>query len=112
MNNKKIQTLLADAMRSLPGDFALREVRFHIYQAIQKLAKVEESEQAKQRNAEKKSLAQTWDQMIRNGVQNPYTSGRTVDIINQMIAQENAKLQGILKNKERKQNTEEETLFD
>jgi len=99
-NTAQAHKLLIDAFKSLPGDFSLREVRFHLNQAIQKLKKVEENRLAATKKQEKKTNSQTWSEMIRNGVQNPYTSGRTVDIINDMLADEQRKLEAILKQRE------------
>jgi hypothetical protein len=113
--------LLLDAMKSLPGDFSLREVRFHVNQALQKLRKVEENRaKAAATAAHKKNSQQTWNEMLQNGVQNPYTAGRTLDIINQMLEEENRKLNEILKRKEdaakpknpnQTQDEDDETLF-
>lgn len=110
---KDTRKLLQDAIKSLPGDFALREVRFHVNAAIQKLDQVEERH-AKAMQP-KKTQAQSWDEMLKNGVQNPHTPGRTLDIINQMLGEEHRRLEEIMKKKQQpKQDSKEteETLFD
>jgi hypothetical protein len=119
-NTLNARKLLQEAMRAIPGDFALREVRFHVNQAIQKLEKVEEKRASKAQAAQdKKTFAQNWTEMLKGGLTNPNSPGRTLDIINQMIAEENRKLEEILKKREaeaknpqQKRDEDEETLFD
>src|SRR5580692_5266121 len=96
-NTDNARKLLQNAFKAIPNDFALSEVRYHVQQALSKLTKVEENHAKKE---VKKNFAQDWNEMLKNGVQNPHTSGRTVDIINQMIGEENRKLEAILRKRE------------
>jgi hypothetical protein len=117
-NTENVHKLLLEAAKKIPGDFSLREVRYHVNQALQKLRKVEENRsKVAAKVQDKKNHAQTWDEMVRNGVQNPYTAGRTLDIINQMLAEEYRRLDEIMKKKEESakkqkfQDEDEDTLF-
>jgi len=83
---------LTKALSNLPGDFTLQEVRFHIRQAI---AKLEQTEKKRSSRVPQKTQHQTWSEMLANGVQNPNTPKRTVDIINRMIDEEKKRLEEI-----------------
>jgi len=101
MVKKNIQTskqYLNQALTSLPPDFALRETKFHIFQAIKQIEKVEN--RRVKREEMNKAIVE---------LQNPYTSKRTLDIINQMIDGEKKKLEEIESTTENA--TEIQTLF-
>jgi hypothetical protein len=88
MVNSITKKHLSNALQSLPNNFALREIRFHINQAIQKLNNFEERKTKK----EQKTQYQTWWDMIKNGINSPVQlPQRTIDIINQMIEEEKKK---------------------
>lgn len=91
-NLSPTKELLTKALGVLPGDFTLQEVRFHIRQA---LAKLEQTEKKRSNRVQQKTQHQTWSEMLTNGVQNPNTPKRTVDIINRMIDEEKKKLEDI-----------------
>jgi thiamine pyrophosphate-dependent acetolactate synthase large subunit-like protein len=113
MNNlSPTKEFLNKALNNLPADFAIQEVRSHIRHALQKLEHVEKKRSS--RETVQKTQHATWHEMINNGVQNPNTPQRTIDIINQMIAEEKAKLDDIKTRKSKivKDTDNLDTLFD
>ena len=107
--------LLTKALGILPGDNVLQEVRYHIRQALTKLEQTEKKRS--NRAPVQKTKHQTWHEMLTNGVQNPNTPKRTMEIINRMIDEEKKKLNEIQvrKSKMTKDGAADdglETLFD
>jgi hypothetical protein len=95
-NTKRTKELLQKTIQSLPVDFALNEVRFHLRQALYKINKTE----AKRHK--------------RNEIQNPPTglapfagelnSSKSIDVIDEMIQEEKDKLDSF-------KNLNDQTLF-
>lgn len=92
MKIQESKLLLQKAISQLDS-FGLREVRYHVWQALEKLAKIEKK-QGKKATQEQETKAQTWNDMLRNGIvnPNPNMSKRMIDIITQMIKNEQEKL--------------------
>jgi len=80
---------LFKAMQQLPSDFALREVRYHIGQALKKIGIVE-TKREKRETAQ--TQAKSWDEMLKTGIFNSNTPGRTIDVLNRLIDEEKKKL--------------------
>jgi hypothetical protein len=99
-NTQNIIRLLSEAFKATE----LAEVRFHIMQAIRKCEKIEQ----KQARKEQITQAQTWHNMLLNGVTNPNTPKRTLDIINQMLEIQKKKLNDTTE----KENTPDQLLND
>src|SRR6516162_7596579 len=100
---KNTKQLLADAFASIPNKFAYREVRFYVYQAMQRLQKLELRETAKQEQEqeqrikeEEKRKSAPWMPPI---YQENYNIRPTIDIIDKMIADEQKKIEQIHNNK-------------
>jgi hypothetical protein len=90
---KSAKNILREGFASIPNDFAYREVKFHVYQAIQKLEKLEKREHAKEAQnqaniaaAEKSKRESVWMPPI---YQNTVAVKQTLDILDKMIAGEN-----------------------
>jgi len=98
-NTKKY---LEQALRHLPGKFNMNEVKYHIMQALRKIENVEKKASRKERQL----ASQSWNELLSNNVENPYTAKRTLDIIDGMIEGEKKKL------KEPESDSETQTLFD
>lgn len=89
---KIIRDLLKDGFASIPNDFAYREVKFHVYHALQKLETLEKrtvirEKQAQQDKikAEEKKKSQSWQPQI---YQNGFAVQQTLDILDKMIGEE------------------------
>lgn len=100
---------LLKAMQQLPSDFALSEVRYYIGQALRKIGIVETKKE--KRAVQTQALA--WDEMLKTGLFNSNTPGRTVDVINQMIEVEKKKLEDLEKSvKQNDKNDDVQTIFN
>ena len=89
---KSTRELLRDGFISIPNDFAHREVRFHIYQALQKLETLEKRAVIKEKQAQQDKIeaeenkkSQSWQPPI---YQNAFAVQQTLDILDKMIAEE------------------------
>ena len=100
MSLDQTKSLLQKTLSSVPNDFALNDVRFHLTHALQKLEHVEK----KRINREKPSLHQQWRERINNNVINPLTGPDTLGAIDNMIENEQKKL--------KKKKEPDQTLFD
>jgi hypothetical protein len=96
---KTTKDLLKETFGSIPNNFAYREVRFHVYHALQKLEALERKETKKkqswledQKREEEKRKAQPWMPPI---YQTPSQMLHTLDIIDKMIEEENKVIQDI-----------------
>ena len=107
---KNSREYLLKAMQQLPSDHhALREVRYHIGQALKKMGIVETKKE--KRAVQTQALA--WDEMLKTGLINSGTPGRTVDILNQMIEVEKKKLEDLEKSvKQNDKNDDVQTIFN
>lgn len=95
-NTKRTKELLQKTIQSLPVDFALNEVRFHLRQALYKINKTESKRHK------------------RNEIQNPpiglapfagkLDSSKSIDVIEEMIQEEKDKLDSF-------KNLNDQTLF-
>lgn len=99
-NTDQTKALLQRVISSCPADFALREVKFHLQQAANKLEQVEKKRAAAE---QKKSPTQhqQWHERLAAGLRNPNTAKNTLDIIDGMLAEEYAKLEDILERKKK-----------
>ena len=110
-NTEQTKALLERVIKTVPADFALREVRFHLQQAAKKLEQVEKKRAAAE--PKKPTQHQQWHERLAAGMQNPNTARNTLDIIDGMLAEEYAKLDGILERKKKSSIEEDEdTLLD
>jgi hypothetical protein len=89
---KSTKDLLREGFASIPNDFAYREIRFHVYHALQKLETLEKraltKEKQKQESKikeEEKRKSQSWQPPI---YQNAFAVQQTLDILDKMIAEE------------------------
>ncbi len=98
---------LLKAMQQLPSDFALREVRYHIGQALRKIGIVE----TKKEKRRAQTPAEAWDEMLKNGVVSSSTPGRTVEIIDSMIEEEKKKLEDLEKSAEHDKDDDVQTIY-
>jgi len=96
-NTEQTKTFLQKAISSMPDDFALREVKFHLKQAAQKLEQIEKKRATHE--PKQPTQHQKWHERLNAGLQNPYTGQNTLNIINDMLSEEQAKLEEILKKK-------------
>ena len=100
---KSTRELLKDGFASIPNDFAHREVRFHVYQALQKLetldkraAMKEKQAQQNKIKAEEKKKLQSWQPPI---YQNAFAVQQTLDILDKMIGEEMKIIENVRSNK-------------
>lgn len=95
--------LLAKALRQLPQDFALREARHHISQALRTIQQVEQ----------KRSNRATQQRQAAPATPNlPFYPPDAIGIIDQMIESENKKLDEFKSHKEKKHDvSDSETIF-
>jgi hypothetical protein len=91
-NTAESKQLLKRALANLPQDNILREVHFHIRQALTKIEQVEAKRNKKEAGP---TQAQQWNQMLQTNTQNPYNTNQTLNAIEQMIAEEKANLEAI-----------------
>lgn len=97
MKTDQAKTFLQKAIQHMPNDFALAEVRYHLRLAAQKLEHLEVKKQ-KREEVQKKA---TW-----------YPSPGSLATIDQMLADEKARLEEIIKsNQKSPEPTEEDTLL-
>jgi len=96
---KTTRDLLKEGFSSLPNSFAYREVRFHVYQALQKLETLEKRAAVKKGQAEEQRLideekkkSQSWMPPI---YQTPSQLQQTIDILDKMIAEEKKVIENI-----------------
>lgn len=98
-NTEQTKNLLQKTINSVPADFALREVKFHLQQAAKKLEQIEQKRAASE--PKKPTQHQQWHEKLAAGLQNPNTARNTLDIIDNMLAEEHAKLEEILERKKK-----------
>jgi hypothetical protein len=98
-DTKQTYDHLQKALSNMPSSFALKEVRYYILKAMQKLEHVTKDRTKSEVKQQTKS--QTWNDMLMNGVTNSNTPKRTLDIINNMIGESKRKLED-LNNKKKK----------
>lgn len=113
---KQTKYLLKETFASIPNNFAFREIRFHVYHAMQKLEAMEKREMAKQkleyeaREKEKElKMAHPWMPPI---YQDASQTRNTLDIIDKMIAQEQKVIHEIRHKKSQPQVKPSETQHD
>ena len=99
-NTEQIMSLLAQAIKVMPQDFALAEARYHLTAAYQQIEKVE-SRRVKRAEQEK----------IQNEYHWPTTQGvnikETLDAIDGMIAAEQKKIDDIKTKRQRANNDDD-----
>lgn len=94
-NTHETKEYLMQALRSLPNDFALTEVRFHLKNALNKLESVE----AKRLKRETQQPGNNW--VVLNGeLMHPEVAKKVVSQLDHMINSERLKLEEIKKKKE------------
>jgi hypothetical protein len=112
---KSTRDLLKEVFTSMPSTFAYREVKFHVYQALQKLESLEKreavrhSQEEEMRIKEEKKKAQPWQPPI---YQNPLQVQQTIDILDKMIESEKKIIEGIQAKKIKKQMPKEDNDND
>lgn len=110
---KTTKDLLRETFYSIPDKFAYRDVKFHVYQAWQKLEKIEKHEHNKEKQQlenkakEEKAKLQPWMPPI-------YQSQlkETLNIIDEMIAKENKLIESVQNKKGNKQQDEPKSDHD
>lgn len=104
---KSTKDLLKETFASIPHDFSYREVRFYVYQALQRLEKLEKRElahekQRQQNENENKKKNSPWMPPI---YQDPIVAKQTLDLLNKMIESENKIIESVRsKNKTQQKN--------
>ena len=93
MTRQQIRETLNRIYVNLPQDFNMREVKFYVYQALQKLGHVEKKEERRQQTAAQ--FIHHHQQPVTSFNQNPYFLKEKIDIINQMIQGEEKKIADI-----------------
>ena len=109
---EQTKIFLQKAINNMPDDFALREVKFHLQQAANKLAHVEKKRATTE--AKKLSHHQQWQEKLNGSLLNPYTLPNTIDMINNMLADETSKLEEMLEKKKKSGeiiDSDEDTIF-
>lgn len=115
-DTNKTRECLRQALSSVPTDNNLSSVRYHIKQALSLLEHVE-----KKRNkaaSSQPTQAQAWNDMLKDGVQNPNhnVTKRTLDVINGMIEASKKRLDELRKKRQSADSDslgeELETLYD
>lgn len=81
-NTEQAKLLLQKALREIPDDFALSEVRFHVKHAIYKLEKVEKKREIREINSQKR----------KENIINPFNAQQTLKLIDELIETEKGKL--------------------
>jgi hypothetical protein len=96
---KNTKNLLKETFASIPNVFAYREVRFHVYHALQKLETLEKRETVKRSQAEKQKLEEEEKKKSQNWMppiyQSPSQVQQTLDILDRMIAEEKKVIEDI-----------------
>lgn len=96
---KTTRDLLKESFATLPNSFAYREVRFYVYQALQKLETLEKRETVKRSQAEKQTLEEEKKRKSQNWMppiyQNPSQVQQTIDILDRMIGEEKKVIEDI-----------------
>src|SRR4051812_28568242 len=93
-NTRQVKSLLMQALQNVPEDFALSEVKAQIRTALSKLDKVEQRRERR----EQKPVTNQWP-VVNGQVINPYAVKQTIDLIDEMIATEQQKIQEIKRRK-------------
>lgn len=99
---ERSKVLLRQALSNLPEDFALREVRFYLSQAISKLESVEKKRVSRQEAQEKRK-----EMLLGN---NFLSVQQTLDTLDDMLEAENQKLEEIKSKKTRRESNDETIL--
>ena len=113
----KTRESLQKALSSVPTDNALGSVRYHINQALSILEHVEKKRNKKAASSQP-TQAQAWNDMLKDGVQNPNpnVTKRTLDVINGMIEASKKRLDELRKKRQSADSDslgeELETLYD
>ena len=101
--------LMLNAYKQLPDEFAYREVRFYLTQAMKRLDEVQHK---KAKHAVKqKTQYEQWREKMQSHMQNPYTALGALDAINDMLEQEEQKLQEIAEKKKKPGKENDATLL-
>jgi hypothetical protein len=106
-NTEQVKTLLSQAMRNVPDDFALAEVRVAIRNALTKLENVEAKRE--RRDRQDQQATNQWP-VVNGQVINPYAVKQTIDLIDEMIASEKKKIEEIHNRRKTKHDGEDEDL--
>lgn len=96
---KTTRDLLKESFATLPNSFAYREVRFYVYQALQKLETLEKRETVKRSQTEKQKLDEERKKKSQNWMppiyQSPFQVQQTIDILDRMIGEEKKVIEDI-----------------
>ncbi len=96
---KTTRTLLKETFASIPNSFAYREVRFYVYNALQKLEVLEKRESNKKKSfaeqEKKKEEAKKLQPWMPPIYQNASQLQQTIDILDKMIGEEKKVIESI-----------------
>tara|TARA_Y100000034_G_scaffold94611_1_gene114704 strand:- start:1752 stop:2117 length:366 start_codon:yes stop_codon:yes gene_type:complete len=114
METGKTHSYLVNALRNLPRDNALSEVRHHLLQAMNKLEHVNKK---RARRANQQPHTNQWEHIPNYGLVDPRQAKQVIENLDQMIAMEKARLENIITNrnqeeKEEKQKSDYDMLVD
>lgn len=107
-NTNESKEYLVNAIKNLPNDFALSDVRFHLKTALSKLESVE----AKRANREaQQTTGNNWV-MVNNELIHPEIAKKVISQLDAMIGAEKLRLEEYRKKKEPKDGDEDiQALF-
>ena len=94
-NTSQAKAYLTEALKNLPQDFALSDVRYHVLSALNKIERVEKKRNQRAANEAAPTPQQQWQFQLNKGLVNPFSAGQTVQALEQMVAQEEAKLKAL-----------------
>ncbi len=95
----KTQNYLVNALRNLPSDNALSEVRHHLLQAMRKMEHVSKK---RMRKGNQQPQTNQWQYIPNYGMASPQQAARVIENLDQMISQEKAKLENIVQDRQDK----------
>lgn len=105
-NTNEAKEYLVNAIRKLPNDFALSDVRFHLKTALNKLKSVE----TKRLQRESQQTTNNWI-VANNELMHPEMAKKVVSQLDAMINTEKLKLEELRKKKEPKDGNEDVQAF-
>lgn len=104
-NTQEVRSLLSQAYRNVPEDFALAEVKAQIRAALEKLERVETKRERREQWQKQPQQTNNWP-VVGGQVVNPFAVKQTIDLIDEMIAVEKKKIEEI--HQRRRKNSEHE----
>ncbi|MHA2427802.1 MAG: hypothetical protein ACXADB_07245 [Candidatus Hermodarchaeia archaeon] len=97
-NTEKTKKLIEEAIRQLPEEFALRDVRYHMTRALNEIQQVEKKRAKRSQQEEKLTPRQKWEMDLQTGnlVRPELTPQQKNDVLAQidsMIEEQEKKIQ-------------------